>query len=144
MATGKRKFLLIGTDYLTKWIEGEALAKITEAMVEKFVWNKIITRFGVPYSIISANGSQFGKKFKAFCAQYGTTIQSQFIHRVMGKQRLQTRPSLRVLRRGWKVRRESGWTSYQPYFGHIELKWVKPDYPSEGNSTCHSSLTTRG
>lgn len=71
MATGKRKFLLIGTDYFTKWIEGEALAKITEAVVERFVWNKIITRFGVPYSIISDNGSQFGKKFKAFCAQYG-------------------------------------------------------------------------
>jgi transposase InsO family protein len=71
MATGKRKFLLIGTDYFTKWIEGEALAKITEVMVEKFVWNKIITRFGVPYSIISDNGSHFGRKFKAFCAQYG-------------------------------------------------------------------------
>ncbi|KAH7847965.1 hypothetical protein Vadar_032167 [Vaccinium darrowii] len=68
---GKRKFLLIGTGYFTKWIEGEALAKITEAMVEKSVWSKIITRFGVSYSIISDNGSQFGKKFKAFCAQYG-------------------------------------------------------------------------
>lgn len=71
MATGKRKFLLMGTDYFTKWIEAEPLTKITESNVEKFVWQNIITRFGVPYCIISDNGAQFGPKFEAFCAQHG-------------------------------------------------------------------------
>jgi transposase InsO family protein len=70
-ATGNRKFLLVATDYFTKWIEAEPLAKITEPMIERFVWKNIITRFGVPYSLITDNGSQFQKKFKAFCAQYG-------------------------------------------------------------------------
>jgi hypothetical protein len=70
-ATGNRKFLLVATDYFTKWIEAEPLAKITEPMIERFVWKNIITRFGVPYSLITDNGSQFQKKFKAFCGQYG-------------------------------------------------------------------------
>ena len=36
---GKRhmKFLLIAIDYFTKWVEAEALATITETMVQNFV-----------------------------------------------------------------------------------------------------------
>jgi len=36
---GKRqmKFLLVATDYFTKWVEAEALAIITEAKVQNFV-----------------------------------------------------------------------------------------------------------
>lgn len=56
-ASGHRKFLLVATDYFTKWIDAEPLAKITEPMVEKFVWRNIITRIGVPFSIISDNRS---------------------------------------------------------------------------------------
>jgi hypothetical protein len=69
-ATGERKYLLVATDYFTKWIEAEPLAKITEKNVERFVWQNIITRFGIPYAIVSDNGTQFQDKFKAFCSQY--------------------------------------------------------------------------
>ena len=69
-ATGNRKFLLMATDYFTKWIEGEALAKITEPMVERFIWKNILTRFGVPYAFVSDNGTQFQKKFQAFCEKW--------------------------------------------------------------------------
>lgn len=69
-ASGNRNFLLVAMDYFTKWIEAKPLAKVTKPMVDKFVWRNIITRFGVPFSIISNNGSQFHKKFKAFRAQY--------------------------------------------------------------------------
>lgn len=60
----------MATDYFTKWIEAKPLAKITEPMIERFVWKSIITRFGVPYSLITDNGAQFQKKFKTFCSQY--------------------------------------------------------------------------
>ncbi|XP_058191476.1 uncharacterized protein LOC131308553 [Rhododendron vialii] len=70
-ATRNQKFLLVAIDYFTKWIAAEPLAKITEPMIEKFVWKSMITRFGVPYSLIMDNGAQFQKKFKAFCSQYG-------------------------------------------------------------------------
>ncbi|KAG5562386.1 hypothetical protein RHGRI_005203 [Rhododendron griersonianum] len=70
-ATGNRKFLLVATDYFTKWIEAEPLAKITKPMIERFVWKSIITRFGVPYSLITDNGAQFQKKFKTFVPNMG-------------------------------------------------------------------------
>ena len=58
---GKRqmKFLLVTIDYFTKWVEAEALATITEAKVQNFVWKNIVYRFGILRTIISDNDHQF-------------------------------------------------------------------------------------
>ena len=58
---GKRqmKFLLVAIDYFTKWVEVEALATITEAKVQNFVWKNIVCRFEIPKTIISDNCRQF-------------------------------------------------------------------------------------
>ena len=52
-------------DYFTKSAEAEALANIQDVDVKKFVWKNIVTRFGVPNSLISDSGLQFDSK--AFC-----------------------------------------------------------------------------
>ena len=57
---GQVKFILVAIDYFTKWVEVEALATITEAKVQGFVWKNIICRFEIPQAIISDNGRQFG------------------------------------------------------------------------------------
>lgn len=54
-APGGFKHLIIATDYYTKWVEVEPLVHITTGEVEKFIWRNIISRFGVPYAIISDN-----------------------------------------------------------------------------------------
>ncbi|KAJ8467304.1 hypothetical protein OPV22_029856 [Ensete ventricosum] len=70
-ASGQRRFLIVGVDYFTKWLEAEPLASITEKQVEGFVWKNIITRFGLPRAIITDNGTQFNNvKFKTFCQSY--------------------------------------------------------------------------
>jgi len=53
---GQCKFLLVAVDYFTKWVEGEAVASITENEVRKFMWKNIITRFRVPKAMIFDNG----------------------------------------------------------------------------------------
>ena len=71
---GKRqmKFLLVAIDYFTKWVEAEALATITEAKVQNFVWKNIVCRFGIPRTIISDNGRQFDSRaFRSFCLNLG-------------------------------------------------------------------------
>ena len=71
---GKRqmKFLLIASNYFTKWVEAEALATITEAKVQNFVWKNIVCKFGIPRTIISDSGRQFdSQKFKSFCSGLG-------------------------------------------------------------------------
>jgi len=56
---GQCKFLLVGVDYFTKWIEAEPLATIIAKKVQDFVWKNIICRFGVPHTIVTDNGRQF-------------------------------------------------------------------------------------
>ena len=40
--------------------------------MKKFIWKNIITRFGVPNSLISDNGLQFDSRaFRKFCSNLG-------------------------------------------------------------------------
>ena len=42
-ALGNKKYLLVGTDYFTKWVEAEPLANIRDVDVKRFIWKNIIT-----------------------------------------------------------------------------------------------------
>ena len=53
------KFLVVGIDYFTKWVEAEALATITEKNIWNFVWRNIICRYGMPRVLVSNNRKQF-------------------------------------------------------------------------------------
>ena len=69
---GNQRFVLVAVDYFTKWVEAEALANIQDVDVKKFVWRNIVTRFGVPKSLVSDNGLQFDSRaFREFCSDLG-------------------------------------------------------------------------
>ena len=71
---GKKRYLLVGTDYFTKWIEAEPLANIRDVDVKRFVWKNIVTRFRVPHVLISDNGLQFNNKmFRGYYGELGIT-----------------------------------------------------------------------
>ncbi|XP_075658992.1 uncharacterized protein LOC142628839 [Castanea sativa] len=53
------KFLVVGIDYFTKWVEAEALVTITEKNIRNFVWKNIICGYGIPRVLVSDNGKQF-------------------------------------------------------------------------------------
>lgn len=67
-APGRVKFLVVATDYFTKWVEAEPLATITGQKIVKFVYRNIVCRFGIPGKFISDNGKQFAENpFKSWC-----------------------------------------------------------------------------
>ena len=69
IAIRRLKFLVIGIDYFTKWVEVEALATITKKNVRSFVWKNIICRYGIPRVLVSNNGKEFNNdSFKDFCS----------------------------------------------------------------------------
>ena len=73
-AVRQLKFLVVGIDYFTKWVEAkaEALATITEKNIRNFVWRNIICRYRIPRVIISDNGKQFDNSaFRDFCSGLG-------------------------------------------------------------------------
>ena len=66
------KFLMVGIDYFTKWVEAEALGTITEKNIQSFVWRNIIYRYNIPRVLISDNRKPFDNDpFKDFCSQLG-------------------------------------------------------------------------
>ncbi|CAL2238124.1 unnamed protein product [Prunus armeniaca] len=67
---GQVKYDVVAVDYFTKWVEAEALATITAARMEDFIWTNIYCRFGIPYAIITDNGRQFDSEaFRQFCTR---------------------------------------------------------------------------
>ena len=67
-------YLLVGTDYFTKWVEAEPLANIKDVDAKRLVWKNIVTRFGVPRTLISDNSLQFdSKSFRRYYCDLGIT-----------------------------------------------------------------------
>ncbi|RVW93594.1 Pol polyprotein [Vitis vinifera] len=70
ITAAQKKFLLVATDYFSKWVEAEAYASIKDKDVTKFIWKNIACRFGIPQTIIADNGPQFDNStFKTFCSE---------------------------------------------------------------------------
>jgi hypothetical protein len=52
----------MATEYFTKWVEAILLRKATGVAVANFIQEHIITRFGIPYKLISDNDTPFINK----------------------------------------------------------------------------------
>ena len=71
-ALSQLKFLVVGIDYFTKWVEAEPLTTITEKSIRTFVWKNIKCRYGIPRVLVSDNGKQFDNSvFRSFCSELG-------------------------------------------------------------------------
>ncbi|XP_019087345.1 PREDICTED: uncharacterized protein LOC109125001 [Camelina sativa] len=54
-----KKFILVLTDYFIKWVEAESFTKVQSLDVTNFICKNIICRHGLPYEIVTDNGTQF-------------------------------------------------------------------------------------
>ncbi|GJS57991.1 reverse transcriptase domain-containing protein [Tanacetum coccineum] len=83
---GRVKYLIVETDYFTKWIEAKPLATITGKQVVNFTWDNIVCRFGIPTTIITENGTQFvNDPFKKWAEKLMIQLISTSAHRTMKK-----------------------------------------------------------
>jgi hypothetical protein len=61
------KFVLLATNYFTKWVEEIPLKKVTSENMVEFVKEHIIYRFGIPQTITADHGTQFtSSEFRDF------------------------------------------------------------------------------
>jgi hypothetical protein len=66
------KYIIVATDYLTKWPEAKPVPNATAMEVAKFLYEDIICRHGVPTSILSDHGPAFiGKIIKLLKEEVG-------------------------------------------------------------------------
>ncbi len=52
-------YLVVATDYCTKWVEAKALPTKEAVRVARFLYENIITRFGCPLEFVSDQGAEF-------------------------------------------------------------------------------------
>ena len=65
-------YILVGVDYVSKWVEAIPCKTNDHRVVLKFLKANIFSRFGVPKVIISDGGSHFcNKSFENLMAKYG-------------------------------------------------------------------------
>ena len=53
----KKWYILVCTDYVTKWVEAKAHYQANEQSVVDFLFEEIFTRFGVPKEIMTDQGT---------------------------------------------------------------------------------------
>jgi hypothetical protein len=74
-AQGNLRYVVVAVEYFSKWVEAKPLVTITSVIVQKFFWQNIVCRFGVPKAITVDNRTQFdAEAFKEFYDQIGTKI----------------------------------------------------------------------
>jgi transposase InsO family protein len=65
-------YILVCTNYVTKWVEEKSLFRATEKYVVEFIYEDIFTRFGVPCEIVTDQGTQFTSKLmRELTEKYG-------------------------------------------------------------------------
>ncbi|RVW61088.1 Pro-Pol polyprotein [Vitis vinifera] len=65
-------YILVGVDYVSKWVEAIPCRSNDHKVVLKFLKDNIFARFGVPKAIISDEGTHFcNKPFETLLAKYG-------------------------------------------------------------------------
>ena len=69
------KFILVATDYFTKWVEAIPLKNVTSKEMIEFVKEHIVYRFGTPQTITTDQGSMFiSEEFGEFAANMGIKL----------------------------------------------------------------------
>ena len=74
-APGNYKYAAVAVEYFSKWVEAKALRDITAGALQKFFWQNIVCRVGVPKEVTVDNGKQFAcATFREFTTQLGTNL----------------------------------------------------------------------
>ena len=69
------KFILVATDYFTKWVEAIPLKTVTSKNMIDFVREHIVYRFGIPETITTDQGTMFTlEEFRDFAASMGIKL----------------------------------------------------------------------
>ncbi|XP_058192134.1 uncharacterized protein LOC131309534 [Rhododendron vialii] len=102
-APGGFEYMLTATDLYTKWVKAVPLVQTKASDVQSFIRKHIISRFGIPYAILSDNGSQFvAAAIKIFYQKYGILIQNSSVAYPQGNG--QAEASNKTIARGLKRR----------------------------------------
>ncbi|RVW35069.1 Pro-Pol polyprotein [Vitis vinifera] len=122
-APAQKKFLLVATDYFSKWVEAEAYASIKDKDVTKFVWKNIVCHFRIPQAIITDNGPQFDSiAFRNFCSELNirNSYSTPRYPQSNGQAEATNKTLITALKKGLNKPKGNGSKSYPASYGPTE------------------------
>ncbi|RVW87026.1 Retrovirus-related Pol polyprotein from transposon 17.6 [Vitis vinifera] len=93
-------YILVGVDYVSKWVEAIPCKQNDHRVVLKFLKENIFSRFGVPKAIISDGGAHFcNKPFEALLSKYRVKhkVATPYHHQTSGQVELANREIKNIL-----------------------------------------------
>jgi hypothetical protein len=81
LAQGNYTFTIIAVEYITKCVKVKPVTNITSATIQKFFWQNIICRYGVPQQITIDNAKYADSvMFKDFCHLVRTKVSFAYVY----------------------------------------------------------------
>jgi hypothetical protein len=96
------KFVLLATDYFTKWVEAIPLKKVTSENMVEFVKEHIIYRFGIPQTITTDQGAPFvSSEFREFAESMGIKLlnSSPYYAQANGQEEASNKIMIKIIQR---------------------------------------------
>eukprot|EP00253_Pinus_taeda_P027202 PITA_27202 len=84
-SSSQHRWILIVTDYFTKWIEAIPPRQATDAVIISFLENNILSRFRCPNKLITDNATTFkSKRMVEFCHKYHIILGHSTVYHPQG------------------------------------------------------------
>jgi hypothetical protein len=96
------QFILVVTDYFTKWVEAVPVKSVTSRDVISFIKEHVIHRFGIPQTITTDGGSVFiSDEFKTFAADMGIKLirSSSYYTQANGQAEVSNQSLIKLIKR---------------------------------------------